>query len=75
MFFCKKCNIKYRLFAKILFFFLRIRYENCKLITIGSLIGGVAGQEAIKLISKQFVPLNNTLIFNGISCEATVLQL
>jgi len=38
-------------------------------------MGGVGSQEAIKLVTSQFVPLNNTFIFNGISCEGAVFEL
>lgn len=30
------------------------------------MLGGVIAQEAVKLLTHQFVPLNNTFIFNGI---------
>ena len=45
-----------------------IRYANCKLHNIGATMGGVISQEAIKIITHQFVPMNNTFMLNGITC-------
>lgn len=35
--------------------------------TIAALMGGVAAQEAVKIITHQFLPLNHTYVFNGIA--------
>jgi amyloid beta precursor protein binding protein 1 len=51
-----------------------VRYGACELHNISSLIGGVAGQELIKLCTKQRVPLNNTWIYNGISSQSTAFE-
>jgi NEDD8-activating enzyme E1 regulatory subunit len=37
---------------------------------IAALMGGVASQEAVKIITHQFLPLNHTYVFNGISGHA-----
>ncbi|KAG7390707.1 NEDD8-activating enzyme E1 regulatory subunit [Phytophthora boehmeriae] len=42
---------------------------------IAALMGGIAAQEAVKLITHQFEPLNNTYVFNGISGVAATYQL
>ncbi|GMF51577.1 unnamed protein product [Phytophthora fragariaefolia] len=42
---------------------------------VAALIGGVAAQEAVKLITHQFEPLNHTYVFNGISGVAATYQL
>ena len=34
---------------------------------LAALMGGIASQEAVKLISHQYTPLNSTLIYNGIN--------
>uniref|UniRef100_K3W937 NEDD8-activating enzyme E1 regulatory subunit n=1 Tax=Globisporangium ultimum (strain ATCC 200006 / CBS 805.95 / DAOM BR144) TaxID=431595 RepID=K3W937_GLOUD len=34
---------------------------------IAAIMGGVASQEAVKIITHQFVPLNHTYVFNGIA--------
>jgi amyloid beta precursor protein binding protein 1 len=35
---------------------------------IAAFMGGVAAQEAVKIITHQFTPLNNTFVYNGIAC-------
>ena len=48
------------------------RYGGFELHGIAALVGGVAAQEAVKIIAKQYVPLDNTFIYNGIcGCAAT----
>uniref|UniRef100_M4C0D9 NEDD8-activating enzyme E1 regulatory subunit n=1 Tax=Hyaloperonospora arabidopsidis (strain Emoy2) TaxID=559515 RepID=M4C0D9_HYAAE len=42
---------------------------------IAALMGGVAAQEAVKLITHQFEPLNHTYVFNGISGVAATYRL
>jgi len=41
-----------------------VRYANTELHNIASFMGGVAAQEATKLLTRQFVPIENTLIVN-----------
>ena len=51
----------------------RILYEMIRSYHAGplhntcSLLGGVVGQIILKFLLKQFVPINNMLIYNGIS--------
>eukprot|EP01060_Flectonema_neradi_P030284 TRINITY_DN4366_c1_g1_i1.p1 TRINITY_DN4366_c1_g1~~TRINITY_DN4366_c1_g1_i1.p1 ORF type:complete len:548 (+),score=83.36 TRINITY_DN4366_c1_g1_i1:49-1644(+) len=40
--------------------------------TVASVIGGIASQEVIKLVTKQRVPVDNTAVFNGIIGNTTV---
>jgi amyloid beta precursor protein binding protein 1 len=42
------------------------RYGNAEIHTIASVVGGVASQEAVKILTEQYVPLNNTYVYNGI---------
>jgi amyloid beta precursor protein binding protein 1 len=42
------------------------RYGNAEVHTVASVVGGVASQEAVKIITGQYVPLNNTYVYNGI---------
>lgn len=42
------------------------RYGNAEIHTVASVVGGVASQEAVKIITGQYVPLNNTYVYNGI---------
>lgn len=58
----------------MLFIYFSARYEGSQLHTIASFLGGVASQEAIKLLTHQFKPINNTYVFNGISSEAEVYE-
>ncbi len=39
---------------------------------IAALLGGIVAQEAIKLITRQYVPLNGTCIFDGIHSTTKV---
>mmetsp|Transcript_27408 Transcript_27408/g.40468 ORF Transcript_27408/g.40468 Transcript_27408/m.40468 type:complete len:525 (-) Transcript_27408:121-1695(-) len=50
------------------------RYANAEIHTIASIIGGVASQEAVKLITGQYIPINNTYIFNGIASVGGVYE-
>lgn len=43
-----------------------VRYGGSELHNISALIGGVAAQEAVKIVTHQYMPLNNTYIYNGI---------
>lgn len=51
------------------------RYGNSQLHNIGAIIGGVASQEIIKILTRQWVPLNNTYIFNGLDSNSMVLEM
>lgn len=43
-----------------------IRNNGMELCNTAAFMGGLAGQEALKLLTNQYVPLNNTLLFDGI---------
>ena len=43
------------------------RYGASEIHSVAAFIGGVAAQEVIKIITRQFVPLNNTWIYNAAS--------
>jgi amyloid beta precursor protein binding protein 1 len=40
-----------------------------------ALLGGVAAQEAIKLITRQYIPLDNTAVYDGIQQAIGVFRL
>ena len=42
---------------------------------ISALTGGMVAQEMIKIITKQYIPIDNTCIFDGISSRCQVLRL
>jgi amyloid beta precursor protein binding protein 1 len=52
-----------------------VRAGGGEMHTVAAFMGGVASQEAIKLITGQFVPLDNTIVFNGVSGCTTVWRI
>ncbi|KAF9688292.1 hypothetical protein SADUNF_Sadunf02G0182400 [Salix dunnii] len=51
------------------------RFGASELHAVAAFIGGIASQEVIKLITKQFVPMVGTFIFNGIDHKSQLLTL
>ena len=51
------------------------RYGGGEIHAVSAFIGGVAAQEVIKLITHQFVPLNNTLIYNATTSTTVTVVL
>lgn len=51
------------------------RYGAAELHAVAAFIGGIASQEVIKLITRQFVPMMGTFIFNGIDHKSQLLSL
>ncbi|KAH7424562.1 hypothetical protein KP509_11G013600 [Ceratopteris richardii] len=51
------------------------RYGASEIHTVASVIGGIASQEAIKLLTRQFTPIPGVLMYNGIDSTTTILQL
>ncbi|CAI9090266.1 OLC1v1025003C1 [Oldenlandia corymbosa var. corymbosa] len=51
------------------------RYGAAELHAVAALIGGIASQEVIKLITRQFVPMRGTFILNGIDHKSQLLLL
>jgi amyloid beta precursor protein binding protein 1 len=49
-----------------------VRCANAELHCVASVVGGVASQEAVKIITGQYVPLNNTYVYNGIASTGAV---
>ena len=43
------------------------RVGAAELHNIAALVGGVAAQEIVKLVTHQYIPMNNTYVFNGIA--------
>lgn len=50
------------------------RYANAEIHTVASVVGGVASQEAVKIITGQYTPVNNTYVYNGIVSVGGVYQ-
>lgn len=51
------------------------RFGASELHAVAAFIGGIASQEVIKLITRQFVPMSGTFIFNGIDHKSQLLLL
>ncbi|CCI49847.1 unnamed protein product [Albugo candida] len=51
------------------------RFASSEPHNIAALIGGIASQEAIKLITGQFMPINHTYLYNGINGTAATYKL
>ncbi|KAG1666503.1 NEDD8-activating enzyme E1 regulatory subunit [Nymphon striatum] len=51
------------------------KFGACEVPSIAAFIGGCAAQEVIKLVTHQYVPFNNTFIYNGINVSCSVINL
>ncbi|KAI9821894.1 MAG: hypothetical protein M1827_002476 [Pycnora praestabilis] len=52
-----------------------IRADGSELHNISALAGGMVAQEVIKVITKQYVPIDNTCTFDGITSKSSVIRL
>ncbi|KAI9480556.1 MAG: NEDD8-activating enzyme E1 regulatory subunit-like protein [Benjaminiella poitrasii] len=52
-----------------------IHFGDLETPNLAALVGGLAAQEAIKLITHQYIPINNTCVFNGISSTSSIYEL
>ncbi|KAK9427337.1 hypothetical protein V1505DRAFT_404589 [Lipomyces doorenjongii] len=52
-----------------------VRAGNGELHNISSLLGGFGAQEVVKLITRQYVPMKNTVLFDGIQSKSDVWEL
>lgn len=50
------------------------RYQGDEIHNISAVIGGITGQEIIKLLTNQYIPVDNTLVFDGINGKAHVFK-
>ncbi|GAB0091764.1 Nedd8-activating enzyme E1 regulatory subunit [Sergentomyia squamirostris] len=51
------------------------RYGGAEVHSVSSFMGGCVAQEIIKIISRQFKPINNTFIYNAIKSETATFEL
>lgn len=51
-----------------------VRCGASELHIVGAVMGAMVSQEAIKLITKQYVPFEGTLVYNGMQCTTTVVK-
>lgn len=52
----------------------RIRARGSELHNISALTGGMVAQEVIKVITKQYIPIDNTCVFDGITSRSAVFR-
>ncbi|OBZ83003.1 NEDD8-activating enzyme E1 regulatory subunit [Choanephora cucurbitarum] len=52
-----------------------VHFGDLEAPNLAALLGGLVAQEAIKLITHQYIPINNTCVFNGITSTSSVFQL
>ncbi len=43
-----------------------VRFGNGQLHITAAFMGGIVSQEAVKVITRQYIPINNTYLYNGI---------
>jgi len=53
----------------------RTRAGGGELHNIASLTGGMIAQEVIKVITKQYVPADNTCVFDGVGSRSEVYKM
>ncbi len=50
------------------------RFGGGEVHSIAAFMGGIAAQEVIKLITHQFIPVSQPLIYNGITQQISVVE-
>jgi amyloid beta precursor protein binding protein 1 len=61
-------------FLPICLLLFRARAGGSELAQMAALLGGIAGQEAVKLITRQYIPLSGTVVFDGIKSRTGVVS-
>ena len=51
------------------------RFGGSELHSVAAFMGGVAAQEVIKLITRQFVPVNNTYVYNAMKQSSVSIKI
>jgi len=51
------------------------RFGGAEIHSVAAFMGGVAAQEVIKLITRQFVPVNNTYIYNAMKQSSVAIKI
>lgn len=51
------------------------RAKGGELHNISALTGGMIAQEVIKIITKQYIPIDNTCVFDGITSRVQIFRL
>ena len=51
------------------------RYSGGEIHSVSAATGGLVAQEIIKIVTKQYVPVNNTCVYDGINSRCQTLRL
>ena len=51
-----------------------VRAGGAELHNIAALTGGLVSQEVIKVITEQYIPVDNTCIFDGVKSKTAVIR-
>ena len=51
------------------------RYGAAEIHSVSAFVGGVAAQEIVKVITRQFVPFNNTLLYSAVSSTTLTVEM
>lgn len=52
-----------------------VRADGAELHNISALTGGMVAQEVIKILTKQYIPIDNTCVFDGIASKSAVFRI
>ncbi|KAL9052965.1 MAG: hypothetical protein Q9162_005083 [Coniocarpon cinnabarinum] len=52
-----------------------VRANGAELHNVSAVMGGIAAQEVIKVITEQYVPIDNVCLFDGIASKTSVLRM
>ena len=51
------------------------RFGAAEIHCVGAILGGIAAQEIIKLLTRQFVPFSGLLVWNSMHSTSSVLRI
>ena len=51
------------------------RYGGAELHSVGAFLGGVVAQEVIKVVTGQYVPVDNLLVYNAVTSNVSSYKL
>lgn len=52
-----------------------VRAGGAELHNIAALTGGLVSQEVIKVVTKQYIPVDNTCVFDGVKSKSSVIRI
>ncbi len=51
------------------------RFAGAEVHTVAAVVGGIVSEEAIKMLTMQFVPIQGTLIYNAVKSTMSVVPM